>query len=86
MASRTPLTLCEERSLANDEVAAAQFGGEDFLHASQEHGALHRAVEQQRRGETVVAQGGDECERAPVAVRHAAQAALGGVGPPVESR
>ena len=58
MASRTPLTLWEERALANDEVAAAQFGGEDFLHVGQKHGTLHGAIEQQRRGEAVVAQGG----------------------------
>ena len=72
--------------VANDEVAAVQFGREDFLHVSQKHGPVHRAIEQQRRGEAVVAQGGDEGERAPMAVRHAAQAALGGVGTPVKSR
>ncbi len=86
MASCTPLTLCEERALANDEVAAAQFGREDFAHAGQEHGPLHRAVEQQRRGEPVVAQGGDEGDCASVAVRHAAKASLRARGSPVKSR
>ena len=85
MASRTPLTLCEE-IVADDEVAAAQCGGEEFLHVGQEHGPVHRAIEEQRRGEAVVAQGGDEGEGAPVAVRHMAQAPLGTPGPPVEPR
>ena len=44
------------------------------------------AVEQQRRGEPVVARGGDESERAPVAVRHMAQAARGAVGTTAKPR
>ena len=78
--------LVRGKVVANDEVAAAQLGGEEFLHVGQEHGPVHRAIKEQRRGEAVVAQGGDEGEGAPVAVRHLAQAALGALGPPVEPR
>ena len=78
--------LVRGKIVAQDAVAAAQFGGEDFLHIGQQHGPVHRAIEEQRRGESVVAQGGDEGGRAPVAMRHGKQAAPGGMGPPVKSR
>jgi hypothetical protein len=70
--------------VANDKVAAAQFRGEDFLDVGQKHGALHGAIEQQGGGEAIMAQGGDEGGRAPVAMGHMAQATRGGVGPPIE--
>ena len=72
--------------VANDEVAGTQFWREDFPHVRQEHVAIHRSIKQQWSGEAVVAQGGDEGGRAPVTVRHRAQAALGAPGAPVEAR
>ena len=46
------------KALADDQIPAVEFGREDFWHVSQEHGSLHWTIEQQWRGEAVVAQGG----------------------------
>jgi len=41
-----------------------------LLHVSQENVAVHRAIDHQRRDETVEAQADNELVRLPVAVRH----------------
>ena len=91
MISRTPLTLCVERLSMNEEeqwafqwkdhptndIAGGQAGRELGGDVGQESVAVHRAIEQPRRDDPVMAQTGDK-EPAPDLIR--------GVGRPVAMR
>ena len=78
--------------LQADDVAGLEGGDQDLLDVGEEADAIDRTVDDARGGQVIAAQGGEEGQRAPVAVRHlvdqrqaasapAAQARHVGLGP-----
>ncbi len=81
MARRTALLLCEPRFVRAEivrdhDVARPQGGDEDLVDVEPEGLAVDGPVEQPRRLDPIVPQGGQEGHRLPVTVRHLGLEAL----------
>src|SRR4051812_37874508 len=77
--------LVTGKIVTDDQVAGGEFWGEDFLEIGDEHGAVHRTIDQERSAEPVMPQRGEEGGGLPVAVRHRTQTARAALGPAVAS-
>lgn len=62
--------------VGNDHVAGTQGGAEKLLHVGEEGGAVHGSIDDQRGGDGIAAQCGDEGGGLPVPVRRRPEAAL----------
>lgn len=71
--------------VADDDIARAEFGHEDFAQVSQEGRSVHGAIQEPGSGQAIVAQGRDEGGALPVAVRHGGQAALAAFAAAIEA-
>jgi hypothetical protein len=70
----------------DDDIAMAQGRGEKVLDIGQETRSVHRTVKYTGCGDLIVAQGGNECWRHPMAMRHGRDEPLPTQSPPIEPR
>ena len=66
------------------DVAVAQGCGEKVLDIGQETRSVHRTIKDTGRGDLIMAQGGDECRRHPMAMRRRRDEALPTRRPSIE--
>lgn len=66
------------------DVAIAQSWGEKVFDIGQETRSVHRPIENTGRDDRIVAQGGDECRRHPMAMRHSCDETLTTGRPAIE--
>jgi hypothetical protein len=72
----TPDAPGGRRVVHDHDVAVAQGWGEKVLDIGQETRSVHRTIKDTGRGDLIMAQGGDECRRHPMAMRHRRDEAL----------
>lgn len=70
----------------DDDITARQRGREHLFDIGLEALAIHRSIQQQGCGNAIMAQGGDECHRFPMAMRHFADEPLTTRSSAVEAR
>lgn len=78
--------LVDAQIVHDDDIAEAERRGEELFDPGEEGGAVHRALENERRGQAAEPEPGDEGGRVPVPVRDRGMKPLAARTPPVEPR